>query len=153
MPCNLYGTNDNFDLNTSHVLSALVRKFVDAIDEGKDNVNLWGSGSPKREFLHVEDAVTAIELLIDKCNTSEHINVGSGSEITIKELALLISKSCGFNGEIIWNSAMPDGTPRKLLDNSKIKALGFTPQISLENGVTMTINQYKNIKSKSGNNV
>ena len=147
MPCNLYGTNDNFDLKTSHVLSALVRKFVDAVDDDKENVTLWGSGIPKREFLHVEDAVTAIELLIDKYDSSEHINVGSGDEISIKDLALLISEISGFNRKIIWNKDMPDGTPRKLLDNSKIKSLGFKPQIPLKRGIEMTINQYKNIKS------
>ena len=147
MPCNLYGTNDNFDLKTSHVLSALVRKFVDAVDERKENVTLWGSGRPKREFLHVEDAVTAIELLIDRYDSSNHINVGSGNEISIKELALLISNITGFRGGILWNSDMPDGTPRKILDNSKIKSLGFQPKISLEEGVKMTIKEYKYIKS------
>ncbi len=146
MPCNLYGTNDNFDLTTSHVLSAMVKKFVDAVENNIDKVTLWGSGNPRREFLHVEDAVSAIELLIDRWDSPDPINIGSGTDIKISELAQKISHIAGFKGSIIWDETMPDGTPRKLVDISKIKSLGFEPKISLEEGIRMTINQYKSIK-------
>ncbi len=148
MPCNLYGTNDNFNLKTCHVLSAMVKRFVDAKDNNSKDVTLWGSGNPRREFLHVEDAVSAIQLLIDKWNSSDHVNVGSGTDLKINQLAYKVAKEVGFEGEINWNRDMPDGTPRKLVDISKLKSLGFKQKISLEEGIKMTIKQYRSIKNK-----
>ena len=125
----------------------MVRKFVDATDDNVDQITLWGSGNPRREFLHVEDAVTAIELLMDKWQISEHVNVGSGNDIKISELAKKVSDKAGFKGEIIWDKSMPDGTPRKLVDNSRLKSLGFEPEISLDEGIKLTINEYKALKN------
>ncbi len=146
MFCNLYGNNDNFDLINSHVLSSLVRKFVDAVDNSIKKVELWGSGKVFREFLNVEDAVDAIILLLEKYKSSDHINVGSGTDISINELASKIAILTGFEGEIIWDKSKPDGTPRKLLDVSKISKLGFKPKIDLDKGLVSTINSYKDLK-------
>ncbi|ABM72607.1 Putative fucose synthetase [Prochlorococcus marinus str. MIT 9515] len=146
MFCNLYGNNDNFDLINSHVLSSLVRKFVDAVDNSIGKVELWGSGEVFREFLNVEDAVDAIILLLEKYKSNDHINVGSGEEIKICELASKIAGLTGFEGEIIWDESKPDGTPHKLLDVSKISKLGFKPKINLDDGLVSTINSYKALK-------
>lgn len=147
MPCNLYGTNDSFDPQNSHVLSALVKKFCDAADRAADNtqtsVTVWGSGTARREFLHVDDAARGILLLIDRWHSPELINLGSGTDISIRELASLIASKAGFTGEVQWDTSMPDGMPRKLLDVSKIAALGFTPTISLEEGIERTIAEYR----------
>ena len=120
MPTNLYGPNDNFDLENSHVFPALVRKFVEGKRNNSASVTLWGSGSPKREFLHVDDLAKAILVCLEKYDSDQHINIGTGEDLEIKELADKISKAAGFTGEIIWDSSKPDGTPRKVLDISKI---------------------------------
>ena len=142
MPTNMYGPNDNFDLENGHVLPVLIRKFVEAKRSGSGNVTLWGSGSPLREFLHVDDLAKAIMLCIDKYDDSKQINVGSGQEVSIKDLADKISKAVGFSGEIIWDSSKPDGTMRKILDSSKVAKLGWKPLISLDQGITSTVEWY-----------
>ncbi|MEM6821399.1 MAG: GDP-L-fucose synthase [Verrucomicrobiota bacterium] len=135
MPTNLYGPNDNFDLETSHVLPALIHKFHLAKIQKKNYVTLWGSGSPKREFLHVDDLARACQQLVESYTSPEIINIGTGEDVTIKELASLVQSTVGFEGEIRWDDSKPDGTPRKLLDVSKLKSLGWAPQISLEQGL------------------
>jgi GDP-L-fucose synthase len=148
MPCNLYGPNDNFDLETSHVFSALIRRFIDAYDEGRSSVTLWGTGGAKREFLHVDDLAKAAVLLMNKYNKPEIINVGSGLEISIRELANKIKNSVDFNGKILWDKTKPDGMLRKCLDISKVKALGFIPEISLDVGIEQMIVEYRKEKKK-----
>jgi len=143
MPTNLYGPNDNFDLETSHVLPALIRKFHDAKIGNKKEMPLWGTGIPKREFLHVDDLAEACLFLMKNYNHSEIINVGTGEDISIKDLAEMIKKVVGYNGKIIWDISKPDGTPRKLLDVSKIKTLGWKYQIKLENGIKITYDWFK----------
>lgn len=135
MPANLYGIGDNFSLENSHVLPALIRKFVEAKEGGKPNVFLWGDGTPLREFLNSADLATAIEVVLDSYHDEEHINIGSGYEISIKNLAFLIRDIVGFDGEIIWDSSKPNGTPRKILDSSKIQSLGWKPKVTLEQGI------------------
>jgi GDP-L-fucose synthase len=142
MPTNMYGPNDNFDLENGHVLPVLIRKFTEAKRSGSGKVTLWGSGSPLREFLHVDDLAKAVVLCMDKYDDSQQINVGSGHEVSIKELADKISKSVGFSGEIIWDSSKPDGTMRKVLDSSKINKLGWKPLISLDQGIASTVEWY-----------
>lgn len=139
MPCNMYGPNDSWDLERSHVLSALVRKFTEATDTGKSEVVLWGTGSAKREFLHVDDCARAILLLMEKGVGPHTVNVGSGSDISIRELAEIVSAKAGFKGKIVWDSTKPDGMPLKLLDVSKLKALGFEPQVKLLDGIDFMI--------------
>ena len=143
MPTNLYGPRDNFDLAASHVLPAFIRRFVDAAESGAEKVVLWGSGSPLREFLHVDDLAQAVVVASEKYDSSLHLNVGTGEDLSIKELAGVVAKSAGFKGEIEWDSSKPDGTPRKVLDVSRIKALGWKPTITLEEGVASTIAWYK----------
>ena len=143
MPTNLYGPRDNFDLAASHVLPAFIRRFVDAAESGAEKVVLWGSGSPLREFLHVDDLAQAVVVASEKYDSSLHLNVGTGEDLSIKELASVVAKSAGFSGEIEWDSSKPDGTPRKVLDVSRIKALGWKPTITLEEGVASTIAWYK----------
>jgi len=145
MPTNLYGPNDNFDLETSHVFPALIRKFSEAAKNG-GSVELWGTGSPKREFLHVDDLAKAVVVLLEKYNADDHINVGTGEDVTIKELAETIASAAGFSGDVKWDSTKPDGTPRKVMDVSKIKSLGWAPQISLEEGVRQTVEYYQREK-------
>ncbi len=147
MPTNLYGPNDNFDLETSHVLPALLRKFYMAAAAGNETVTVWGSGRPRREFLHVDDMATA-SVHIMGLSPKEywsvatpdcaHINIGSGTDLSIQELAELISQVVGFSGQFDFDAGMPDGTPRKLLDISRAKSLGWQPQISLEEGIRQT---------------
>ena len=142
MPTNMYGPNDNFDLENGHVLPVLIRKFIEAKRSGSGNVTLWGSGSPLREFLHVDDLAKAVLLCMDKYDDSKQINVGSGQEVSIKDLADKISKAVGFSGEIIWDSSKPDGTMRKILDSSKVAKLGWKPLISLDQGIASTVEWY-----------
>lgn len=142
MPTNLYGTNDNFDLKTSHVLPALLRKFHQAKFNKENKVEIWGSGNPKREFLHVDDLADACVFLMNSYNKSETINVGTGEDISIKDLALLIKKITGFKGDLDWDSSMPDGTHRKLLDVSKIHNLQWKAKISLTVGIKLTYDWY-----------
>ena len=142
MPTNLYGPNDNFDLESSHVMPALIRKILDAKSNNLHKVVLWGSGSPIREFLHTDDLARAVLVCLEKYNDPQHINIGSGIEISIKNLALKISNQVEYNGEIIWDKTLPDGTPRKVLDATKISKLGWKPNISLDQGIRSTIDWY-----------
>ncbi|MCB0920612.1 MAG: GDP-L-fucose synthase [Actinobacteria bacterium] len=134
MPTNLYGPGDNFDLNSSHVLPAMIRKF----HEADDTVTLWGTGAPRREFLHSDDAASAILHLVEHYDGDEHVNVGSGEDISIRELADLVAQVVGFGGRIEWDTSKPDGTPRKLLDVARLRDLGWEPSISLRDGVAST---------------
>lgn len=148
MPTNLYGINDNFELQGSHVLPAFIRRFVEAAEKNAPSETLWGTGSPKREFLHVDDLAAAVLHLGKNYNSSEHLNIGTGEDLTIKELAELVAELAGFKGELEWDSSKPDGTPRKVLDVSKAKALGWAPQISLRDGIASTIAWYKDATAK-----
>jgi len=142
MPTNMYGPNDNFDLENGHVLPVLIRKFIEAKRSGNGKVTLWGSGSPLREFLHVDDLAKAVVLCMDKYDDSKQINIGSGHEVSIKDLASKISNVVGFTGEMIWDSSKPDGTMRKVLDASKITNLGWNPLMSLDQGIASTVEWY-----------
>jgi GDP-L-fucose synthase len=146
MPCNLYGTGDSFDPQRSHVLSALVKRFVDAADAGAEKVVMWGTGSAKREFLHVDDLARAVLLMMEKVDSPEIFNVGCGEDISIRELAEKVAAAAGYQGRLEWDSSKPDGMPRKCLDVSKIKAIGFEPQISLDEGIRLTMEEYRQVK-------
>ena len=135
MPTNIYGENDNFDLQGSHVIPAMIRKFHSAKMEGADSVTLWGTGSPLREFLYVDDLADACVFLMENYDEDEHINVGSGEEVSIKELAEMIKKSVGFEGDLIFDIDKPDGTPRKLLDTKKMLNMGWTYKVTLCEGI------------------
>ena len=139
MPTNLYGPGDNYDLKTSHVLPALLRKYKEAKQNNRKEVIIWGTGKPLREFLHVDDLAKAVLFSVENKLPNSIYNVGSGEEISIKDLGLLISKIVGFNGKIKFDQTKPDGTPRKLLDSSKIKSLGFNNTISLKKGIISTL--------------
>ena len=138
MPTNLYGPNDSFDLETSHVLAALLRKAHEAKARNDNKLIVWGSGKPRREFLHVDDFASACLLLLEKYDSPEIINVGCGEDVTIRELAEIICDVVGFDGELAWDTTKPDGTPRKLLDTTKIRALGWQPTIPLRQGIAQT---------------
>jgi GDP-L-fucose synthase len=138
MPTNLYGPNDNFDLETSHVLAALIRKAHEAKVRRDKKLTVWGTGKPRREFLHVDDLASACLLLLEKYDSPEIINVGCGEDISIRELAELICEIVGFDGELAWDTSKPDGTPRKLLDVTKLRALGWKPAIPLRDGIART---------------
>jgi GDP-L-fucose synthase len=142
MPTNMYGPGDNFDLENSHVLPALIRRFHDAKTSGSSSVSLWGTGSPKREFLHSDDLGRACLFLLENYDDDVAINVGVGQDISIKELAELIRTTFGYQGDVIWDSSKPDGTPRKLLDVSRITSLGWKPEIILEDGIRSTYSWY-----------
>jgi GDP-L-fucose synthase len=143
MPTNLYGPNDNFDLETSHVLAALIRKAHDAKMRKTRELIVWGTGKPRREFLHVDDLASACLLLLDKYDSPEIINIGCGEDISIRELAELICEIVGFEGELAWDTTEPDGTPRKLLDVTKLRALGWQPTISLREGIARTYEWFR----------
>ena len=138
MPTNLYGPNDNFDLETSHVLAALLRKAHEAKTRKDRKLIVWGTGKPRREFLHVDDLASACHLLLEKYDSSEIINVGCGDDTSIRELAELICDVVGFDGELAWDTTKPDGTPQKLLDATKLRALGWKPSIPLRDGIAQT---------------
>jgi GDP-L-fucose synthase len=138
MPTNLYGPNDNFDLETSHVLAALLRKAHEAKKRKDSKLIVWGSGKPRREFLHVDDLASACVLLLEKFDSPEIINIGCGEDMSIRELAELICDVVGFDGDLIWDATKPDGTPRKLLDVTKLSALGWKPSIPLRDGIART---------------
>ena len=138
MPTNVYGPNDNFDLETSHVLAALLRKAHEAKTRNDQKLIVWGTGKPRREFLHVDDLASACLLLLEKYDSPEIINVGCGEDVSIRELAELICDVVGFDGELAWDTSKPDGTPRKLLDISKLRALGWKPTITLHDGIAQT---------------
>ncbi len=142
MPTNLYGPGDNFDLQTSHVLPALIRRFHEAKEAGAPAVTLWGTGTPRREFLHVDDLARACELLLERYDDPAPINVGTGEDVTIAELADLVAKVVGYAGAIEFDASKPDGTPRKLLDVRRVNALGFHPEIGLEDGIRDTYGWY-----------
>jgi GDP-L-fucose synthase len=148
MPTNLYGPRDNFDLSASHVLPAFIRRFVEATESGTDSVTLWGTGSPLREFLHVDDLARAVVLASEEYDSSLHLNVGSGEDLSIKALATMVAMAAGFTGKIQWDTSKPNGTPRKVLDVSRIKALGWKPTITLDEGITSTIAWYKEANAR-----
>ena len=145
MPTNLYGTNDNYDPDTSHVIPALIRRIIYAKKNNLDSVTIWGSGSPKREFLHVDDLADACFYLFINYNKCELINIGYGLDISIKELAMSIKKISNFKGRLIFDTSKLDGTPRKLLDSSKLKKLGWNPKIKFYDGLKKTIEEYKKL--------
>jgi GDP-L-fucose synthase len=142
MPTNLYGPNDNFDLESSHVFPALIRKFIDAKHSGAKSVTLWGSGKPRREFLHVDDLAKAILVCLKKYDSGQQINIGTGLDLTIEDLSKKIAKSVGFDGGINWDTNREDGTPQKVLDIKKISDLGWKPSISLDEGINLTVEWY-----------
>ncbi|RYR14599.1 hypothetical protein Ahy_B04g071226 [Arachis hypogaea] len=142
MPTNLYGPYDNFHPENSHVLPALMRRFHEAKINGAKEVVVWGTGSPLREFLHVDDLADAVVFMMEKYSGLEHLNVGSGKEVTIKELAELMKEVVGFEGALVWDTSKPDGTPRKLMDSSKLAGIGWTPKISLKDGLVDTYRWY-----------
>ncbi|MDA9968260.1 GDP-L-fucose synthase [Salibacteraceae bacterium] len=143
MPTNLYGPNDNYDLQNSHVLPALLRKFHEAKKSGDASVEVWGSGLPKREFLHVDDLAEACVFLMTQYDGTEWLNIGTGEDISIKELALLIKSIVGFEGELIFDSSKPDGTPRKLMDVSRLHKLGWKHKIDLKEGIERVYSEFK----------
>ena len=143
MPTNHYGTGDNFDLNTSHVLPAMIRKFHEAKENNNSDVVLWGTGNPMREFLHVDDLAEAVKFILENKPIDYLYNIGTEKDITINNLALAIQSIVGHHGSIIWDKSKPDGTPRKLMDSSKIQLLGWKPTINLEDGIRETYNIYK----------
>jgi GDP-L-fucose synthase len=142
MPTNLYGPGDNFDLENSHVLPALMRKFHEAKEGGQDKVTVWGTGKPRREFLHVDDLADACIYLMENYSAPEIVNVGWGRDISISELAELVSEVIGFTGKIVYDTSKPDGTPRKLLDTSRLAALGWEPSVALRDGIGSTYAWY-----------
>jgi GDP-L-fucose synthase len=143
MPTNLYGPGDNFSLTSSHVFPAFIRKFDDAVNSKAEKVVLWGTGSPLREFLHVDDLAQAVLIALTKYDSSVHLNVGTGIEISIRDLAVKIATEIGFKGDIEWDASKPSGTPRKVMNVSRIKELGWEPRISLESGIKSTISWYR----------
>jgi GDP-L-fucose synthase len=147
IPCNLYGPGDNFDLESSHVMAALVRRFTDASDSGAASVTCWGTGTPRREFLHVDDLARGAAMLFeDNPFGCEPVNIGCGSDITIKELAGVIADKSGFGGEILWDVTKPDGMTRKLMDAGRARRLGFVPEIDVGRGVESLIDEYRKYK-------
>ena len=142
MPTNLYGPNDNYDLENSHVLPALLRKFHEAKEQGKPSVEIWGTGTPKREFMHVDDLAEASLFLMENYDDSLFLNVGSGSDIEIKNLALTIKEVVGYQGELTFDLSKPDGTPRKLMDSSRLTDLGFESKIGLKEGIESVYTDY-----------
>jgi GDP-L-fucose synthase len=150
MPCNLYGPGDNFHPLTSHVLPALMRRFHEAKVEGRPEVIVWGTGKPLREFLHVDDLARGVTYCLDNYDEYTHINCGAGSEISIKDLAALVARSVGYGGTITFDPSKPDGTPRKLMDSSRLMGLGWKPEISLEDGIRQTYDWFlKNVQPEA----
>jgi GDP-L-fucose synthase len=143
MPTNLYGPGDNFDLQNSHVLPALIRRFHEAALRGDPTMSIWGTGTPRREFLHVDDLADAVIHLMIGYENEQIINVGWGEDVTIRELAEMIAKTSGFQGRLVFDSTKPDGTPRKLLDTSRLSALGWKPKITLQTGIEQTYEWFK----------
>ena len=143
MPTNLYGPHDNYELQGSHVMPAMIRKFHEAKVSGAPTVELWGTGKPLREFLYVDDMADACVFLLEHYDGEQHVNIGTGRELTIAQLAELVKKTVGYEGEIVWNSDMPDGTPRKLADVSKLHALGWTHKVELEEGIKLAYDWFK----------
>jgi GDP-L-fucose synthase len=150
MPTNLYGPGDNFHESDSHVLPAFIRRFAEAVESTADKVTLWGTGTPLREFLHVNDLAQAVLLAAEKYDSSLHLNVGTGQDLSIKDLAQKVANAAGFTGQIEWDSSKPDGTPRKVLDVSRINALGWKPEITLDEGIASTMAWYKEANARGG---
>ena len=148
MPTNIYGPRDNFNLESSHVLPALIRRFIEATELMSGQVTLWGSGTPMREFLHVDDLANAVVLAAERYDSSLHLNVGTGEDLSTKELAKKVSLAVGFTGAIQWDTTKPDGTPRKVLDVSRVRALGWRPTITLDEGIASTIAWYKEANAR-----
>jgi GDP-L-fucose synthase len=146
MPTNMYGPNDNYDLQGSHVLPALIRKFHEAKVAGATSVMCWGTGAPLREFLHSDDLARACVFLMEHYSEEQFINVGSGQEVSIRELAEMVRRIVGFEGGIVWDKSKPDGTPRKIMDSSRLAALGWKPQVDLESGIALV---YQDFLSKT----
>jgi GDP-L-fucose synthase len=142
MPTNLYGPGDNFSPEGSHVLPAMIRRFVEAKEAGATSVTNWGSGSPLREFLHVDDLASALVFLLENYDSPETINVGTGMDQSIREISELVARTVGFDGAVEWDNTKKDGTPRKLLDVGRLRALGWAPRISLEDGLRQTVDWY-----------
>lgn len=153
MPTNLYGPHDNYDLSGSHVMPAMIRKFHDAKVNNSSSVELWGTGTPLREFLYVDDMADACVFLLENYNGERHVNIGTGKEITIKELAETVQRVVGYQGEIVWNGDMPDGMPRKLTDVSKLHALGWKHKIELEDGIKLAYQWFRENVEKHGFNI
>ncbi len=147
MPTNLYGTNDNYHPENSHVLPALIRRIVLAKKNNEPNVSIWGTGTPRREFLHVDDLADACYFLLQKYNEQGLVNIGCGTDVSIKELAELIVAEVGYKGKLVFDTTKPDGTPRKLMDTSKINSLGWQAQIDLKVGISKTVFEYKNFNN------
>lgn len=143
MPCNLYGPNDSFDLERAHVLSSLVRRFVDAVESNASEVRLWGTGRARREFMHVDDLARACRFFMETRDVADHINVGWGVDATIAELAATVASKAGFSGRVIWDPSRPDGMPRKCMDVSQMRAAGFVPKIPLMDGIDEVIADYR----------
>jgi GDP-L-fucose synthase len=148
MPTNLYGPNDNYDLTTSHVLPAMIRKFHEAKKNSASEVIIWGTGKPYREFLHVDDLADACIFLMEKFNEPGFINIGTGTDIQIKDLAMLVKEIVGFGGEIRNDESKPDGTPRKLMDVSRLNKLGWSPRIKLEEGIRKVYDEFQSGQSQ-----
>ena len=146
MPCNLYGPNDSFDLQHSHVLSALVRRFSDAVDDGVGEIELWGTGEARREFMHVDDLADAAYYFMETYDGVDFLNVGWGDDVSIRELAELIAGKTGYTGNIKWDAGKPNGMMRKCMDVTRMRALGYQPRITLEKGVDEMIRLYRNLK-------
>jgi len=149
MPTNLYGTNDNYDLVNSHVLPAIIRKFHEAKEKDASEMTLWGTGSPMREFLHADDLAEACLFLMENYNESELVNIGTGEDVTIENLAALVKQIIGFQGKIVWDTAKPDGTPRKLMDVSKLHGLGWHHKIALEEGIKLAYQDFLKLTDAS----
>ena len=145
MPTNLYGTNDNYHPENSHVLPALIRRIILAKKNNEPTVRIWGTGTPRREFLHVDDLADACYFLLKNYDEQGLVNIGCGTDISIKELAELIAREVGYEGQLLFDTTKPDGTLRKLLDNSKINSLGWTPRISLNSGIRKTLEEVKSL--------
>ncbi|SRR6056297_2528215 len=143
MPCNIYGTGDHFDLQRSHVLSALVKRFCDAHDARATSITLWGTGSARREFIHVDDVVAGLQFLFEHDDSGQIINLGTGVDLSIAQLAQQVAEAVGFTGQIEWDTSRPDGMPRKCTDISRLQALGFQPQIDLAEGIRRTVAEYR----------
>lgn len=148
MPCNLYGTNDHFDPEKSHVITAQIRRFHEAVATNAAAVQVWGTGSARREFLHVDDAARAVVFLLESYAGNDFVNIGSGTDVSIRELVDLVCRIVGYSGRIEWDATKPDGMPRKCLDVSQIAAMGFAPRISLEEGIQRTYAEYQHLKKR-----
>lgn len=148
MPTNTYGPRDNFNSETGHVLPSLINKFVSANDEDRKSVELWGTGSPRREFIHSTDLARATLLALEKYDEDIHLNIGTGEDLTIKELAQIVADEAGFKGDIVWDVTKPDGTPRKVLGVNKLRSMGWSPQIKLREGIQSTIQWFRENRSR-----